>query len=111
MTSNFEQVGDTNAILRAQHDSMAAVTPTNYNAELAQEQQIAQVLDQVKASQVGASSIEDSQMTETVMTVKSDYADGTAGVVAVGNNNMNHYYSKSNTLHEDTIAGWRLQKG
>ena len=43
-------------------------------------------------------------MTETVMTVKSDYADGMAG-------NMNNQFCKSNTLHEDTIAGWKLQKG
>lgn len=36
-------------------------------------------IDNVKkpmASQIGASSIEESQMTETVMTLKSEYADG-----------------------------------
>ena len=52
---------------------------------------------QIRASRAGASSIEDSQVTETVMTLKSEYADG-----------INIY--DNSTLHEDTIAGWKVKR-
>lgn len=48
-------------------------------------------------SGIGASSIAESQRTDTVMTLKSEYApDGGA--------------LDSSTLHEDTIAAWKVQK-
>lgn len=80
---------------------MAAVPPTDYNADFPHEQD--DQLEQqdagarVRASQAGASSIEGSQVTETVMTLKSEYADG-----------MN--IIDNSTLHEDTIAGWRANR-
>ena len=76
---------------------MAGVSPTDYRPAMINSPQEQHPVRASKVvSQIGASSIAESQMTETVMTLKSEYGDNAMQL--------------DSTLHEDTIAGWKVQR-